>query len=537
MNSISCILPAAKTNIENLNLRKFQNTSLLELKIKALKKIDFSEIIVSTNDKSILEYLDSDIKIDIRKDELCVENVDFNEIIKYYCHITQYPILFHSTINCPFVSLETMKKLIYLQQKNQYDTVCVIKKNTNKFFKINNIIRNCNLDNILQNVGLVFDKNKYLESGNLFSGNYIFLEIEEIECIIIKSCLDFIIAESLYFREINQTNHIKNYMLNSKYEQTKILDCTIRDSGYLNNWNWSLDLVKAFIIYMGKIGVEYCEIGFYKNILKQNSEYGVWWNLTGKWDLIKELKNLKGCKLSVMTDVNDKSDNYVSLDDIPEYHSEQVDLIRVFTFIDIFDKSLNFCLGLKKKGYTVSLNVGHCTHLSNEDISNIKKKIMSMEIKIDYLYFADSLGMLTPIEINNFMIGLKDIYPIKNGFHNHNNNGTVFGNVVNLIDYRINIIDATISGLGKNGGNLNLEQIIMFLVIKKNYDLNLENLLIFIDYLSENNFLEIELDQIKNSLQQFMGVHSSYLLPIKSKKLIDIYRIFSKLENKKKNWN
>ena len=72
MNSISCILPAAKTNIENLNLRKFQNTSLLELKINSLKKIDFSEIIVSTNDKSILNYLDSDIKIDIRKDELCV---------------------------------------------------------------------------------------------------------------------------------------------------------------------------------------------------------------------------------------------------------------------------------------------------------------------------------------------------------------------------------------------------------------------------------------------------------------------------------
>ena len=54
-------------------------------------------------------------------------------------------------------------------------------------------------------------------------------------------------------------------MKNHNFLETKLLDCTIRDSGYLNNWNWSYETVKDFVYYMGEIGVEYCEIGFLTN--------------------------------------------------------------------------------------------------------------------------------------------------------------------------------------------------------------------------------------------------------------------------------
>ena len=50
-------------------------------------------------------------------------------------------------------------------------------------------------------------------------------------------------------------------MLNNNFKKLSYLTL-IRDSGYLNNWNWSYDTVKKFVYYMGEIGVEYCEIGF-----------------------------------------------------------------------------------------------------------------------------------------------------------------------------------------------------------------------------------------------------------------------------------
>ena len=52
----------------------------------------------------------------------------------------------------------------------------------------------------------------------------------------------------------------------------------------------------------------------------------------------------------------------------------------------------------------------------------------------------DSIGGLTGSDISKFFVDLKEIYPIKNGFHNHDNNGTVFNNVQNLFNYNIDIM-------------------------------------------------------------------------------------------------
>ena len=43
---------------------------------------------------------------------------------------------------------------------------------------------------------------------------------------------------------------------------TKILDCTIRDGGYLNNWQFGTDLVKDLYRSVSKSGVDFIEKGF-----------------------------------------------------------------------------------------------------------------------------------------------------------------------------------------------------------------------------------------------------------------------------------
>ena len=46
---------------------------------------------------------------------------------------------------------------------------------------------------------------------------------------------------------------------------TKILDCTIRDGGYLNNWEFSDAEVLALIDCAQKNSIEYFEIGYRSN--------------------------------------------------------------------------------------------------------------------------------------------------------------------------------------------------------------------------------------------------------------------------------
>ena len=42
----------------------------------------------------------------------------------------------------------------------------------------------------------------------------------------------------------------------------KILDCTLRDGGYYNNWKFDIDLVKNYLRAMEACSVDYVELGF-----------------------------------------------------------------------------------------------------------------------------------------------------------------------------------------------------------------------------------------------------------------------------------
>jgi len=44
--------------------------------------------------------------------------------------------------------------------------------------------------------------------------------------------------------------------------ELKILDCTLRDGGYYNNWDFSNSLINKYLKSMSSAGVEYVELGF-----------------------------------------------------------------------------------------------------------------------------------------------------------------------------------------------------------------------------------------------------------------------------------
>ena len=42
----------------------------------------------------------------------------------------------------------------------------------------------------------------------------------------------------------------------------KIIDCTLRDGGYYNNWNFSPIFINDFLNYISKLPIDYVELGF-----------------------------------------------------------------------------------------------------------------------------------------------------------------------------------------------------------------------------------------------------------------------------------
>lgn len=554
---ITAVIPCRKgsTRCKNKNLRKWENTNLLQNKINILKKSKYIDyILVNTDDDDAINIAkQNDILYFKRDDVLCIGDVPVSKVHENLAENINTDIFFYNSPVSPFITTETIDEIIdYWRIHPEYEIVCasvpiknfIWENNIPYNFEINQgIVGTQELDNKFKfstaDSGLIGYKKDIVKNKCIFGdGKKIFMyEIDELESLDIDWNLDFVISESLLHRSFENINLVNNYMKNHNFLETKLLDCTIRDSGYLNNWNWSYETVKNFVYYMGEVGVEYCEIGFLLNEEFAEDGCGPWRTINKDFSVVSKLKEGTKTKISIMLDIGGFEKYNYDYQSIPVQSVTNIDLIRVCCFFQVLDRTKDVVFHLHEKGYKLTLNVMYASHLTDDNINSVKNFIV--DLPIDYLYFADSIGAMTPNEINKFMINLKEIHPVKNGFHNHNNNGTVFGNIINLLNYNIDIVDGTISGFGKNGGNTNLEHLIMYLCLKTNYKLKLEPLLEFLEKIKNVDFGEtntINMTGIKEMLQQFMNVHSSYLQPIKDKNLLEIYNNLKKLENKKKKW-
>jgi len=84
--------------------------------------------------------------------------------------------------------------------------------------------------------------------------------------------------------------------------------------------------------------------------------------------------------------------------------------------------------------------------------------------EVDYLYFVDSYGAFYSEQITAYLNMFKQYAPSKElGFHGHNNQQLAFSNTQQCIIEGVNLLDATVNGIGRGAGNCNLELLLNFL--------------------------------------------------------------------------
>ena len=74
-------------------------------------------------------------------------------------------------------------------------------------------------------------------------------------------------------------------------KKINLLDCTLRDGGYYNNWNFSKSFINDYLQTMKVSGIKNIELGFIS--LKRKKNMGLCYNLNGKSiNALKIPKNL-----------------------------------------------------------------------------------------------------------------------------------------------------------------------------------------------------------------------------------------------------
>lgn len=242
-------------------------------------------------------------------------------------------------------------------------------------------------------------------------------------------------------------------------EKIKVLDCTIRDGGLINNHDFDHKFVREVYKALSKSGVDYMEIG-YKNSKKLFSEkdFGSW-KFCDDGDIKKVIDGIKSqTKISVMVDVG-----RVDIDDVKPKGQSPVDMIRVASYVKDIDKAIYLVNHFAEKGYETTVNIMAISKALDNELNEALQQLEE-ESKAEVVYIVDSFGALYQESIEFLIKKAKNILKTKEvGIHAHNNQQLAFANTIEAIIHNANYVDGTVYGLGRAAGNCPLELLIGFL--------------------------------------------------------------------------
>ncbi|MCX5748884.1 MAG: aldolase catalytic domain-containing protein [Candidatus Saganbacteria bacterium] len=242
--------------------------------------------------------------------------------------------------------------------------------------------------------------------------------------------------------------------------EIKVLDCTIRDGGLINEHLFEDKFVKAVYRASSAAGVDYVELG-YRLSKKQYSPDKFGRSKFCDEDFLKEMidgvKN--GAKIATMVDIG-----RVELDQIPHKKDSVVNLMRVACYVKDVDKAIDYVKHLTEKGYDTTVNIMAISTALQPDLEEALAQLSECPVKA--VYVVDSYGALFSEQIH-FLVNLykKYLHPkkIEVGIHTHNNRQLAFANTIEAIRLGANYLDASIYGIGRGPGNCTLELLLAFL--------------------------------------------------------------------------
>jgi 4-hydroxy 2-oxovalerate aldolase len=251
-------------------------------------------------------------------------------------------------------------------------------------------------------------------------------------------------------------------------EDIKILDCTVRDGGLMNDHYFSDDVVRAVYEADVAAGVDYMELGYKasKKIFAPD-EYGRW-KFCGEDDIKRIVgDNPTGLKLSVMADA-ERCDYH---EDIVPSEQSPVDLVRVATYIHQIPTALDMIKDAHDKGYETTVNLMAVSTVMEPELDKAIELLAQSEARV--IYLVDSFGAMYSEQVHYLIkkyMGFAEPQGKTVGMHAHNNQMLAYANTIDAIVLGANMLDGSMAGLGRGAGNCPLELLLGFLHNPK-YDL------------------------------------------------------------------
>lgn len=249
------------------------------------------------------------------------------------------------------------------------------------------------------------------------------------------------------------------------------LDCTLRDGGYYNAWDFDRALVEDYLSAVSLAGVDAIELGL--RSLKNEGFKGPYAYTSN--ELIASLPIPSNVKVGVMVNASE----LLAADSVegalkelfPEGSEDHVDLVRIACHSHEFVKALPAAEWLKGKGYAVGFNLMQIADKSPDEISALASQAQGFPI--DALYFADSMGGMSPEDTTAIIGYLRKGWRGELGIHTHDNMSMALQNSLRAIEGGVSWIDSTVTGMGRGPGNARTEELAIEIAERRGESVNL----------------------------------------------------------------
>lgn len=233
----------------------------------------------------------------------------------------------------------------------------------------------------------------------------------------------------------------------------KLMDCTLRDGGYINNWEFGHEAICEICGKVAEAGIEFIEVGFIRDCAYQKD-----CSIFPDNDSIASVINPKKENTSYigMIDMN----NPIPLDKLSYRKENSVDFLRVIFKKHKIEEGYEYCRQVQKLGYGLFVQPVDADGYSDKEFIELIYRFN--DLTPFAFYIVDTLG---DIKKKDFLRlakladhNLKE--EIALGYHSHNNFQQAFGNAEAMTELNMQrdlIIDGCVWGMGRGAGNLHLE--------------------------------------------------------------------------------
>lgn len=255
-----------------------------------------------------------------------------------------------------------------------------------------------------------------------------------------------------------------------------LLDCTLRDGGYYNNWDFDAELVEAYLRAMAALSVDYLELGF--RSLNRDGFKGAHAYTTDS--LVRRLDVPSGLRLAVMVNASDLVKHAggvreaLSLLFAPARESP-ITLVRIACHFREFKAVLPASAWLKEHGYMVAMNLMQIADRTKAEIQEAARE--ADKWPVDVLYFADSMGSMSPEQTSDIIATLRSHWRGAVGVHAHDNMGQAHANSLRAVADGVEWVDGTVTGMGRGAGNAKTEYLAIDLAERRGHSVNIAPLL------------------------------------------------------------